>query len=148
MLVVYFSSVTNNTHRFVEKLGLPSARIPMRKKDPELIVDEPYILIVPTYGGGVSMRGEPPKPVSVQVIRFLNNKHNRDLIRGVIASGNLNFGPDYCTAGNLISAKCKVPFLYRFELLGTPDDVDNVRNGIINNAERLGLKKDDHRPAA
>ena len=143
MLVVYFSSTTENTRKFVDKLGLPSARIPLRRTDPELIVDEPYILICPTYGGGVSMRGEPPKPVPVQVIHFLNNRHNRDLIRGVISSGNLNFGPDFGTSGTVISQKCKVPYLYRFELLGNAHDVEHVRRGILDNAERLGLNKDE-----
>ena len=28
--IVYFSSATNNTHRFVEKLGMPAQRIPLR----------------------------------------------------------------------------------------------------------------------
>ena len=42
MLVVYFSSTTENTKKFVDKLGLPSARIPLKRKDPDLIVDEPY----------------------------------------------------------------------------------------------------------
>jgi protein involved in ribonucleotide reduction len=27
--LVYFSSVSENTHRFVEKLGLPATRIPI-----------------------------------------------------------------------------------------------------------------------
>lgn len=31
MLIVYFSSTTENTHHFVHKLGLPSARIPIKK---------------------------------------------------------------------------------------------------------------------
>ena len=57
MLVVYFSSATGNTHKFVEKLGIKNARIPIRRNEPELIVDEPYVLICPTYGGGVSISG-------------------------------------------------------------------------------------------
>lgn len=49
MLVVYFSSATENTRRFVDKLGLPSARIPLYKNDEPLIVNEPYVLVCPTY---------------------------------------------------------------------------------------------------
>jgi len=52
MLVVYFSSATRNTERFVEKLDLPNKRIPLHKTEPPLVVDEPYVLICPTYGGG------------------------------------------------------------------------------------------------
>ena len=140
MLVVYFSSATENTKRFVEKLGLPSQRIPLRRNDPELNVDEPYVLICPTYGGGVSVSGGNSRPVPGQVMRFLNNEGNRSLIRGVIAAGNSNFGADYCLAGKVIADKCKVPYLYRFELMGLAEDVAHVRRQLIQNAGRLGLR--------
>ena len=131
--VVYFSSVSENTHRFVQKLGLPSVRIPLHGR---IEVDEPYVLILPTYGGGKVVPGEGgPDPdsggyVPKQVIAFLNNPHNRSLIRGVIAAGNTNFGAEYCYAGNVVSRKCGVPFLYRFELMGTAEDVESVRAGL------------------
>lgn len=140
MLVVYFSSVTENTRRFVDKLGLPSARIPLRKTDEPLIVNEPYVLVCPTYGGGASISHENSRPVPSQVIRFLNNEHNRSLIRAVIAGGNSNFGTDFGKAGEVISAKCKVPYVYRFELLGTEEDVTICREGLLANAENLGLE--------
>lgn len=139
MLVVYFSSATENTKRFVEKLGLPSARIPLRKSEPPLIVNEPYVLVCPTYGGGASISGGNTRPVPGQVIRFLNNEHNRSLIRAVIAGGNSNFGTDFGKAGDVISAKCNVPYVYRFELLGTDEDVRIVRQGLEENCEALGL---------
>ena len=82
--------------------------------------------MVPTYGGG-----DPRKAVPVQVKRFLNDLGNRTWIRGVIASGNTNFGEAYCAAGTIIAAKCGVPFLYRFELMGMPGDADKVRQGVI-----------------
>lgn len=130
--LAYFSSVSENTHRFVQKLGLPATRIPLRGA---IEVDEPYVLVVPTYGGGhgtpnfadADAGGYVPK----QVIKFLNNEHNRALLRGVIAAGNNNFGAEYCYAGEIISRKCGVPYLYRFELMGTPDDVESVRAGLV-----------------
>ena len=124
-LLVYFSSTSENTHRFVSKLGFPTARIPLRRTDPPLTVDKEYVLVVPTYGGG-SVKGAVPK----QVIAFLNNPDNRALCRGVIASGNTNFGQAYCLAGDIIASKLGVPFLYRYELLGTPTDVARVKEGL------------------
>ena len=123
--LVYFSSSSENTHRFVGRTGLPAIRIPVDRQPEKLRVDLPYILVVPSYGGG-SAKGAVP----TQVIRFLNDEHNRSLIRGVIAAGNTNFGAAYCIAGEIISQKCQVPYLYRFELLGTPEDVAKVRQGV------------------
>ncbi len=123
--IVYFSSASENTLRFVEKLGLPAERIPLKPKDPFLHVDEEYVLIVPTYGGG-NIKGAVPK----QVVKFLNDEHNRSLCRGVIASGNTNFAEAYCIAGDIISKKLGVPYLYKYELLGTPQDVIKVRQGL------------------
>lgn len=143
-LIVYFSSVSENTRRFVEKTGARALRIPLTAagSSGEFRVDEPYVLVSPTYGGGkasdvgnaahagggplVRGGGYVPK----QVIRFLNSAHNRSLIRGVIAAGNTNFGEEFCLAGDIIARKCQVPYLYRFELMGTAEDVDRVRAGL------------------
>ena len=124
-ILVYFSSASENTHRFIERLGLDARRIPLRPTEPFLTVDEEYVLVVPTYGGG-NGRGAVPK----QVIKFLNDPHNRSLCRAVIAAGNTNFGSAYCIAGDIIAAKLQVPYLYRFELLGTAEDVTRVREGL------------------
>ena len=126
--LVYFSSVSENTHRFVQKLGLDATRIPLHGR---IQVREPYVLVVPTYGGGrptpdINAGGYVPK----QVIAFLNDQHNRSLLRGVIAAGNTNFGAEFCYAGDVVSRKCEVPYLYRFELMGTEDDVAAVRAGL------------------
>lgn len=130
--LVYFSSASENTRRFVAKLGLDADRIPLRRTDPPLRVDRPYVLVVPTYGGG-DLGGAVPK----QVIGFLNDPDNRRLLRGVISAGNTNFGAAYCLAGDIVAAKCGVPHLYRFELMGTPGDVARVREGLLSSWRRL-----------
>ena len=85
--LVYFSSASENTARFVagcrlQDEGINVYRIPLRAADPALNVREPYVIMVPTYGGGVVK-----KAVPIQVKRFLNDPANREWIRGVIASG-------------------------------------------------------------
>ena len=124
-LLVYYSTKSGNTHRFVERLELPAVRIPIAKTDTPLRVDEDYVLIVPTYGGGSEKGAIPPA-----VGRFLNDRHNRSRIRGVIACGNRNFGSAYCLAGTIISQRLNVPHLYSFEVFGTPEDVERVRTGV------------------
>ena len=127
-LLVYFSSVSGNTARFVEKLGMRAVRIPLHPSE-SLVVDEPFVLITPTYGGGQG-RGEEKGAVPRHVIRFLNDERNRALIRGVVSAGNTNFGEHFGLAGEIISRKCSVPHLYRLEVFGTPDDVERVSEGL------------------
>ncbi|MBT2474693.1 class Ib ribonucleoside-diphosphate reductase assembly flavoprotein NrdI [Microbacterium sp. ISL-103] len=128
-LLVFFSSLSGNTARFVKKLGLRSRRIPLHSRADDLVVDEPFVLVTPTYGGGEG-RGVERGAVPKQVIRFLNDERNRNQIRGVISAGNTNFGESFCLAGDIISRKCHVPHLYRLEIFGTQDDVDLVTDGL------------------
>lgn len=122
--IIYFSNVTENTHRFVKKLDLENiVRIPIQGElDNDL--NEPYVLITPTYG---SLRsGYLPR----QVKKFLHEKHNQDSLTGVIGSGNINFGDEYALAADIISNKFQVPVLYRFELAGTTKDIEKVNQGL------------------
>ncbi len=87
----------------------------------------PYVLVVPTYGGGNDSTTVPS-----QVKKFLNIKTNRDLLKGIVGMGNTNFGEHYCKAAEMIAAKTGAPLLYRVEITGTPEDVEQVK-------ERLNL---------
>lgn len=81
-----------------------------------------YVLVVPTYGGGNDGHTIPK-----QVKKFLSIKENIDLLRGVVGTGNTNFGSHYCKAAEVISAKFDVPLLYRVEITGTQDDIEQVK---------------------
>ena len=128
--IIYFSSASGNTQRFIEKLGRPATRIPLHGhkdgvRQDTLRAVSPYVLVLPTYGGGLNNDAVPK-----QVKRFLNDENNRSLIRGVIGAGNTNFGQAFCLAGDIVASKCKVPHLYKFEVFGTPDDVLAVDEGL------------------
>ena len=121
-MLVYFSSTTENTSRFVEKLDVPAVRIPLITADAaEFTVEEDFVLVTPTYGNG---------RVPPQVVKFLNLEQNRVRCIGVIGSGNRNFFEDFAKAGDIISAKLQVPLLYRFELAGTPEDITKTQEGL------------------
>lgn len=126
--IVYFSNYSGNTKRFVERLGENEAiRIPIDRRSGSITVDQPYVLMVPTYGGGEGRAAIPR-----QVRAFLNVRENRALLRGVVGFGNTNFGEHFCKAADLISAKTGVPVIARVEIFGTEDDVKTVK-------ERLDL---------
>lgn len=126
--LIYFSSKSGNTQRFVSRLGLPASRL-STDLDRYPAPQTPFVLICPTYADGEG-RGAVPKPV----IKFLNQPANRAQIIGVIGAGNRNFGETYALAGRIIAKKCEVPLLYTFELAGTDTDIARVRAGL----ERLG----------
>jgi len=112
----------------VERLDENDAiRIPINRTDRSITVDRPYVLLVPTYGGGEGRAAIPR-----QVRAFLNVRKNRDLLRGVVGFGNRNFGEHFCKAADLISAKTGVPVIAKLEIFGTEDDVKTV-------IERLNL---------
>lgn len=137
ILIVYFSSPTGMTRKFVEKLGFEAKEIPLRPKEPELLLDKDqyYILATPTMGGGnaVNKKNAVPK----QVLKFLKNETNRNNCIGVLGSGNTNFGRFYLLAPKMISNKLKVPFLGGFELAGMPGDAEEYREKIEKNWGKL-----------
>jgi protein involved in ribonucleotide reduction len=130
---VYFSNYSGNTKRFVEKITDTALRIPIgnsKSTDDPLRVLHPFVLVVPTYGGGRETSSIPR-----QVKEFLNIPENRELLRGVVGMGNTNFGEHFCKAAEMISKKLGVPILGRVEIFGTQEDVDKIK-------ERLAMLND------
>lgn len=123
-MIVYWSSKSNNTHRFIQKLSIENIRLPLNDKN-DVLVDKPFILILPSYGSTVDTAL--PKVVK----DFLAKPVNSNLLKGVIGAGNTDFGISYCIAAKVVANQFKVPLLYKFELTGTTFDVSEVVN-IIN----------------
>ena len=73
--LVYYSSASGNTERFMHKLGLPAMRIPVDESAPMPEPDAPFVLVSPTYADG-----EGHGAVARQVIRFLNDPDRRRLL--------------------------------------------------------------------
>jgi protein involved in ribonucleotide reduction len=118
--IVYFSNYSGNTKKFVEKLGIPAKRIPIDGS--AIQVSRPYVLFVPTYGGGSDGHAIPR-----QVRKFLNVAENRDLLHGIVGFGNTNFGEHFCKAADMISQKTGKPVIARVEIFGTDYDVQKVK---------------------
>lgn len=121
--IVYFSNYSGNTQRFVEKMGMPATRIPLDwNYENPLEVTQPYVLFVPTYGGGSESSAIPR-----QVRNFLNLHSNRDNLCGVVGFGNTNFGEHFCKAADMISSKTGVPLIGRVEIFGTDYDIERIK---------------------
>lgn len=116
-MIAYYSSKSGNTHTFIEKLGRPSFRIAKGVG----LIGQPFLLVTPTFADPSGLRAVPPS-----IIAFLNQVQNRELMRGVIGSGNRNFGRFFAQGGKEVAARCRVPLLYTFELSGLNRDVEAV----------------------
>ena len=130
--LVYFSQA-GYTQEFIEKLGLPATRIPVKIKEAETFeVDEEFVLIVPTYERKIvhGSRAGQMTYIPKQVSAFFSSKVNRDLARGIIGTGNINFFEDYTRAATEISSRLGIPVLHRMEISGTEEDEEIVKTGL------------------
>jgi protein involved in ribonucleotide reduction len=134
--IVYFSNVSNNTKRFVEKLEWEGSvyQIPIKGTFDKALFHS-YVLICPSYGDAT--HGHVP----AQVRKFLSDEERRGLCAGVIGAGNINFGKEFALAGDVLAHKLRVRLLYKFELAGNDNDVTKVKNGLL----RFGVAGCDHR---
>lgn len=106
---VYFYSLTGNVRRFIAKTGLGGHAREIKTGE---VVEEPFVLVTPTYDFG-----QPPATVSEWL------KDNGDLMAGVAASGNRNWGDGFGAAADVIATLYNVPVVAKFELAGTEGDV-------------------------
>lgn len=110
--MIAFASRTGNIRYIVSRLRLPAVEI-----DADCTISEPYLLF--TYTDGL---GEVP----LQVKRFMerNGKH----CRGVIVSGNSNFGSRvFGGAGEAIARQWQIPLVRKIDLRGFPEDYEAIQ---------------------
>ncbi|SCS29361.1 class Ib ribonucleoside-diphosphate reductase assembly flavoprotein NrdI [Staphylococcus caeli] len=117
MKVVYFS-FSGNVRRFINKTELADV-MEITQNNCDGKIDVPFILVTGTIGFG-----EVPQPVQ----SFLDVNH--DLLRGVAASGNRNWGQNFAKAGRSISEKYQVPLLMKFEVQGTQSDISEFKDKV------------------
>lgn len=113
MLIVY-ASRTGNVGLFARRLPYPTLKL-----TEDLRVTEPFIIV--TYTDKI---GEVP----AKTRKFL--AHSNEYLRGVAASGNRNFGPAYALAADQIANQYGVPIVCKFELAGTPTDIQKFTEGV------------------
>ena len=103
--MIIYASRTGNVRYIVQKLGLPAKDLAEVVK-----IDEPYLLF--TYTDGL---GSVPPIVD----QFMTA--NFELCKGIIVSGNRNFGHDFFgRAGDLLAAQYGIPLIEKVEMRGTP----------------------------
>ncbi|ADX97852.1 class Ib ribonucleoside-diphosphate reductase assembly flavoprotein NrdI [Mycoplasma suis] len=110
---LWFASRTGKVETIVSKLQLKNVFRIFNGKE---VATEEYILF--TYTDG---EGEVPKVVTT----FLELNHH--LLRGVIGSGNKNFGKNFCKSVHIINEKYNVPILMKFDLGGNRTAIEQLK---------------------
>ena len=110
--------MTGQTRRFVKKLAMDALEIHPDNAFQEIF--EPYIVIVPTYDIEVT-----------EIINdFIETGTNRNFLKGVAGSGNLNFNDLFCYTAKDIAKNYQVPLLHCFEFQGTAEDVKILKEKV------------------
>ena len=115
-MFVYYDSKTGNVQRFIDKI---------KKEKPEWnfikITDNMEILEKGHLVTFTTNFGETPGTTE----KFLENKNNRECIKSVCSSGNMNWGTLFGKAADNIEEKYGIPVLMKFELSGTSKEIRN-----------------------
>lgn len=143
MIFVYTSRL-NNTHRFVRRVSPQitprplTVRIPWSTSDqdrPSLLealdyaqaIDDDVVLVVPSYRRyNESQLGLSYVPLPIE--RFLLHKESvfSSRVVGVVGTGNMTFGPEFCRAGEELSELLEVPLVSKVDMSGSELDDERV----------------------
>lgn len=111
--MIVFASRTGNVRAVVEKLGLPSVEM-----TEGFVITEPFLLV--TYTDGL---GEVPQMVA----RFM--AQNAAYCKGVVASGNQNFGHAlFAGSGDQLTTKYGIPLVCKLDLRGRQADLEQIQS--------------------
>ena len=110
--MIVYASRTGNVRNVIEKLGLPAIAIDQAK-----IINEPFLIFTYTDGLG---------SVPTVVESFMQKHHS--ICKGVIASGNRNFGhTQFGRAGDLLAIYYNLPLVAKLDLRGTTADYEKIQ---------------------
>ena len=122
MKIIVFS-LTGNCKRFAKMYEIPEEDV-VYLRDIDYNINFDYILITPTFGFG---------EVPVAVSKFL--KENYRHLKGVVGSGNKNWGNRFANASELISKEYNVPLLMKIELHGNKKDISEFKKIYLESVE-------------
>ena len=110
--MIAFASRTGNVRYIVSKLNGELLEI-----SPNVVIERPFLLV--TYTDGL---GDIPKPVE----QFLKDNHT--FCKGVVVSGNRNFGHHvFAGAADKIATTYAIPLVRKIDLRGFTADIEEIQ---------------------
>lgn len=120
---------TRGTHNVATHLRATTT--PIRRDTPPPTA--PYVLMTPTYAGHPERGGYLPSPVK----HWLKDQQAQRYLVGVIGTGDINWGSEFCAAADEISRVHEVPVLHRIDRWGNEDDYRTINEGLDNHWAEL-----------
>ena len=118
-MYIYYDSRTGNVQRFVDRLKKERSEWTYIKISEETeAINEGHLITFTTKFGEVPEKTE----------KFMAKGNNKDYIKSVSSSGNMNWGILFALAADKISEKYNIPILMKFELSGTHPQVEYLIN--------------------
>lgn len=130
MKVVYFS-LTGQTRKFVNKLNMDL--LELNPANPFIVINEPFIIVTPTYD----------EEVSDLLNDFLETAENVSYFKGIAGGGNINFGQLFVFTAKDISKAYNVPLLHQFEFQGSDEDVRILKKAVKDLGFKLHSESND-----
>ena len=115
-MIVVYDSLTGNTKKAAEKLGMKTKKINSYENDD----DKKIFLMTRSQGFG-----EVPKTT----LEFLNKYSKR--VVGVAVSGNKNWGKNFGKAGRIIESKYNIPLVCIFEGIGFDQEIKKIKEFLL-----------------
>ena len=110
--MIVYASRTGNVRSVIAKLGLPAIAL-----EQAAAISEPFLLFTYTDGLG---------SVPLAVEQFMQQHHA--LCKGVIVSGNRNFGHAmFGRAGDFLAGYYNIPLIAKLDLRGTTADYETIQ---------------------
>lgn len=122
-MFIYYDSKTGNVQRFIDKLKKERPKWSFIKINETMEVENSGHLITFT-----TKFGEIPETT----VEFLKKENNRNFIKSVSSSGNMNWGSLFGVAADKISREYNISILMKFELSGTQPQVEYFINYVEN----------------
>ena len=122
-MFIYYDSKTGNVQRFVDKVKKERPEWNYIKISEDTDENEGHLITFTTKFGEVPEKTE----------KFMMRNNNKNYIKSVSSSGNMNWGTLFALAADKISEKYNVPVLMKFELSGTHPQVEYLINYIEKN---------------
>lgn len=117
MKIVYFT-LTGQTRKFAKKLNMDL--LELNPANPFVQVNEPFIIVTPTYDTEVTDLWDD----------FLQTSQNAQYLKGIAGGGNINFAELFVFTAKDLARDYKVPLLHQFEFQGNDDDVAKLKKAV------------------